>query len=238
MFLNHFFFHSHLNQLHKKNKSLNSHHNSILIECCTKKKYLGTGKTTTLVEIILQVLCSIGGSRILITTQSNSASNLITQLLVESKQLNTNSLLRLISYNYSSQPDDIPDDIKMYTKTYDNLVEDKTKQLNFFQRLEMVKNYRVVIGTFSTVAKLLEGPALRNHFTHSIVDEAGQCTETDMLIPLVLVGKKGQTIMAGDPMQMPPLVFNPHANNRGLAVPMLSRLIECYSNMNNEVRTH
>lgn len=176
----------------------------------------------------------------MITTQSNSASNLITQRLVESKQLNTNSLLRLISYNYASQPDDVPEDIKTYTKTYDDLIEDKTKakEINFFQRLELVKNYRVVIGTFSTVAKLLEGPSLRNHFTHSIIDEAGQCTETDILVPLVLIGKRGQTIMAGDPMQMAPLVINSHANNRGLAVPMLSRLIECYSKMDNDVRTH
>lgn len=186
------------------------------------------------------MLCSIGGSRILITTQSNSASNLITQLLVESKQLNTNSLLRLISFNYASQPDEVPEDIKTYSKTYDDLIEDKTKakEMNFFERLEMVKNYRVVIGTFSTIAKLLEGPSLRNHFTHSIIDEAGQCTETDVLVPLVLVGGRGQTIMAGDPMQMPPIVINSHANYRGLAVPMLSRLIECYTKMDNNVRIH
>ncbi|XP_055304449.1 probable RNA helicase armi isoform X2 [Sitodiplosis mosellana] len=198
----------------------------------------GTGKTTTLVEIILQLLASNKKSKILITTQSNSASNLITQRLIQSKQLHSDSLLRLISHNYSSRTEFIPDDVAMYSKTIKDLEEIEQKKMTFFERLELVKKYRVVIGTFSAVSKLLEAASLRNHFTHSVIDEAGQCTETDALVPMVLVGKGGQTIMAGDPMQMPPLVINWHANTRGLAVSMLDRLIECYSNFNNDDAGH
>lgn len=105
------------------------------------------------------------------------------------------------------------------------------KKLRFVERLELIKKFRVVISTSTTIAQLLEGHSLRNFFTHVIIDEAGQCTEVDVLVPMVLVGKVGQVIMAGDPNQMPPLVINKHANDRGLSVSMLSRLLECYSNL-------
>ena len=175
--------------------------------------------------------------KILITTQSNSASNLIAQRLVEAKQVDANSLLRLISHQYSSRIESVPEDIAMYSRTINDLVDEEKKEVNFFEKLELVKKYRVVIGTFAAISKLLEANTLRNHFTHSVIDEAGQCTEVDVLVPMALVGKRGQTIMAGDPLQMPPLVINMDANARGLAVSMLGRLIKTYTDFNNDVRT-
>lgn len=97
-----------------------------------------------------------------------------------------------------------------------------------------MKKYQVVVGTSSIIGKLLHASSLRNHFTHAVIDEAGQCTEADVLIPMVLVGKKGQTIMAGDPMQMPPLVLSFHADERGLGISMLSRLLKRYSTFEGE----
>lgn len=157
--------------------------------------------------------------------------------MVESKQVDTDSLLRLISHNYSSRIESVPEDIAMYSRTFHGLVEEEDKEVNFFERLELVKKYRVVIGTFAAISKLLEVNSLRNHFTHSVIDEAGQCTEADVLVPMALVGMRGQTIMAGDPLQMPPLVINMEANARGLAVSMLGRLIQSYTELNNYVRT-
>lgn len=84
---------------------------------------------------------------------------------------------------------------------------------------------------------MLECRELRNHFTHAIIDEAGQSHELGVLVPMALVGSEGQTIMAGDPMQMPPIVINKHANDRGLNISMLSRLLGCYSNIERFVRT-
>lgn len=47
---------------------------------------------------------------------------------------------------------------------------------------------------------------------------------------MVLVGKMGQTIMAGDPMQMPPIVIDEHSKRHGLNISILSRLLRTYSN--------
>ncbi|XP_031617415.1 probable RNA helicase armi [Contarinia nasturtii] len=194
----------------------------------------GTGKTTTLQEIVLQIATIFMDSKILIITQSNSAANLITERLVQENWEDSLNLIRLISFNYKNRQDRqnaahhmIPSAIRDYCKGIDDLEPDR--EMRFIERLELIKKFRVVIGTSSTIAQLLEGHNLRNHFTHAIIDEAGQCTEIDVLVPMVLVGKVGQIIMAGDPNQMPPLVINKHANDRGLSISMLSRLIECYA---------
>lgn len=53
---------------------------------------------------------------------------------------------------------------------------------------------------------------------------------------MVLVGKTGQIVIAGDPMQMGPLCFDPQANARGLPISMIKRLFDCYENVKLEVR--
>lgn len=52
---------------------------------------------------------------------------------------------------------------------------------------------------------------------------------------MVLVGKGGQIVMAGDPLQMQPLCFNPDANERGLPISMIQRLSDCYQHINTDV---
>lgn len=183
--------------------------------------------------MVLQILKTIKDSKIVIATQSNSAADLIAERLIETDRFNTDSMLRLISFIYENKST-ISEPLKSYTKTLEDLIPDK--EFNLFDCLEHVKKYRIVIGTSSSMARLIEKGNLRNYFTHAIVDEAGQCTEMGVLIPMVLVGKEGQTIMAGDSMQMPPLVLNMHAQERGLNVSMLSRLLECYSVLGFSVR--
>lgn len=138
----------------------------------------GTGKTTTLTELILQIIANIKDSRIVVATQSNSASNIITQRLVRYKKVNSKTMLRLISQNYAEKLSTAPkgtEDIVDFIKQIDDLLP-STKP-NYHKCLASLRNYRVVIGTSSTIAHLLESFKLQNTFSHAIIDEAGQNTE-------------------------------------------------------------
>lgn len=104
---------------------------------------LGTGKTTTLTEIILQILTNIQNSNILITTQSNSAANLIVQRLVQFNEVNTDNLWRLISINYARKGGVLPDDIRDYACTVDELLPNDDDS-NVNARLSSAKRFRVV----------------------------------------------------------------------------------------------
>lgn len=55
---------------------------------------------------------------------------------------------------------------------------------------------------------------------------------------MVLVGEAGQIVMAGDPLQMQPLCFDLEANARGLPIPMIKRLCDCYQNIKTNVRKY
>lgn len=195
----------------------------------------GTGKTITVVETILQILTMVPDSRILVATPSNSASNLITERLMQYRDAFSDSMIRLIAF-YLVDTDSIPVTIKPYCATMDIAKENTVKSRHVFKdninlncSTSYIGRHRVTIGTCYCLGTLAQMGLPKGHFTHIIVDEAGQATEPEIMIPMTFTDKEnGQIILAGDPMQLGPVILSRYCAEYGTNESYLSRILTTF----------
>lgn len=194
----------------------------------------GTGKTITVIEIILQIFSKLGSSRILVGTPSNSSANLITERLASTKVLLPGTFIRLVGIN-AIERETIPDHILPYCGTCDIAREGTTKDelivtesgLKLRCNSSYIAQHRIIIGTCNTLGSLMQMEFSSDHFTHVIIDECGQLIEPEAMIPISLLNRNtGQVIIAGDPMQLEPVVISQYAKDRDLAVSLLVRMLD------------
>ncbi|KAG5684121.1 hypothetical protein PVAND_013365 [Polypedilum vanderplanki] len=192
----------------------------------------GSGKTQTVVECIEQIAKKISWSRIIVAAPSNSAANLIVQKLVNYGRFKTNEFVRFVSYNQIIS-DAIPENIKQFCATIDIGHEkgdlyDSDKTEEGFPKLSKMKiiKYKICISTLSNLGPLMNIRFKREHFTHVIIDEAGQSVETETMIPLSFLSNRGQVILAGDPKQLNPIINSQVAKICGFEKSLLERLSE------------
>ncbi|XP_046583747.1 RNA helicase Mov10l1-like [Haliotis rubra] len=179
----------------------------------------GTGKTMTMVEAILQVFSQIPSSRIIASTPSNSAADLLAERLVASGLVKESDLVRLNAFNRSLE--NVPEVLEKYCRYGDDL--------------ELISRYRVVVCTCNSAGSLYMLGLKAGHFTHAFVDEAGQATEPECLISTGLVaGADGQIVLAGDPKQLGPVIMSKFSKMYGLEFSFLERLMERSLYMRNE----
>lgn len=185
----------------------------------------GTGKTMTLVEAILQLYSTRKDARILVSAASSSTADdilvkLTSNAVVGVKQ---NEVFRL---NATS-------------RAYED-VQAKSIPFCFFEGfifkcppLEALMHYRVIISTYVSSSLLYVQGIHRGHFSHIFSDKAGQASEPESMVPISnLFERETMVVLAGDPMQLGPVVYSNQANKYGLGESYLERLSECalYSN--------
>lgn len=128
----------------------------------------------------------------------------------------------------------IPNQLLPYCATADMAAEgtnDRYYQIKGGLKLNCSKSilgrHRITISTCSMSGILYNMGFPRGHFSHILVDEAGQATEPEILIPLNFIHSDyGQVIIAGDPMQLGPVVISKLAENYGYGDSFLSRLLQ------------
>ncbi|XP_072097342.1 RNA helicase Mov10l1 [Mobula birostris] len=170
----------------------------------------GTGKTVTILEAILQIYFTLPHSRILAAAPSNSATDLLCIRLHESGLLKQGDMVR-VNATWRLEKH-IPETVQLYSKDGEDLWQ--------------AAHSRIVISTCSSAALFYQIGLRTGHFTHVFVDEAGQANEPECLIPLLLLsGKDGQIVLAGDPMQLGPIEKSRIAKVYGLSVSFLERLM-------------
>uniref|UniRef100_A0A8C5K0Y1 RNA helicase Mov10l1 n=1 Tax=Jaculus jaculus TaxID=51337 RepID=A0A8C5K0Y1_JACJA len=170
----------------------------------------GTGKTVTIIEAVLQVHFALPDSRILVCAPSNSAADLVCLRLHESKVLRPAAMVRVNATCRFEET--IIDAIKPYCRDGEDIWK--------------ASRFRIIITTCSSAGLFYQIGVRVGYFTHVFVDEAGQASEPECLIPLGLISDiNGQIVLAGDPMQLGPVIKSRLAMAYGLNVSMLERLM-------------
>ncbi|CAK8539192.1 unnamed protein product [Lathyrus sativus] len=180
----------------------------------------GTGKTRTIVEAILQLYQHYKNTRILVCAPSNSAADHILEKLLAEKDIEfrDSEVFRL---NATTRP-------------YDD-VKSEFLRFSFFDEMifkcppvSALKHYRIVVSTYMSASLLFAEDVSRGHFSHIFLDEAGQASEPETMIPIAhLCRRDTVVVLAGDPLQLGPVIFSKKADEYQLGVSYMERLFKC-----------
>ncbi|XP_044870039.1 DNA-binding protein SMUBP-2 [Mauremys mutica] len=214
----------------------------------------GTGKTTTVVELILQAVQQ--GLKVLCCAPSNIAvDNLVERLAgYKEKILRLGHPARLLETIQHHSLDavlargdnaqivaDIRKDIDQAfiknKKTQDkgershfrNEIKALRKELKEREETavtEILTRANVVLATNTGASS--DGPLKllpENHFDLVVIDECAQALEASCWIPLL---KARKCILAGDHKQLPPTIISDKAAAKGLSLTLMERLIQKY----------
>nr|XP_014093671.2 putative helicase MOV-10 [Bactrocera oleae] len=206
----------------------------------------GTGKTTTIVEAILQLYINRPKCRILITASTNSACDTIALKLCE--LFENNLLLRKLSLqrrgvNFMGRPKPPTHMLRVFSKSLckkgmKNINRNLLEHSNFCKReykspsVSVLQNYNIIIVTLITMGRLRTGTNGDWPFSHVFIDEAGATTETEALIAITSVNTKYcRVILSGDTKQLGPVIMSRVAAELGLKYSLMERLLErnCYA---------
>lgn len=170
----------------------------------------------TIVEAIKQLLRRNPDARIFACAPSNSAADVITSRL--SEVLRPDVLFRF--YAPSRERGTVPADLLPYTFV-------NTDGLFSHPPLATVKAFRVIVSTCVSAAFTLGIGVERGHFSHVFIDEAAQATEAEaMVVVKNAANVSTKLILSGDPKQLRPIVHSAIANELGLSISYLERLME------------
>ena len=210
----------------------------------------GTGKTTTLVEVINETLKR--ETQVLVCAQSNTAVDWISEKLVDcgipvlrlGNPTRVND--KMLSFTYEHRFADHPDYPKLW-QVRRTIREMRRKRREsgerFHQKMERLKEVAIelevrinadIFGQARVIASTLVGAGNRlldgQKFSTVFIDEAAQALEAASWIP---IRRASRVILAGDHCQLPPTVKSLEALKGGLGMTLMERIVknkpECVS---------
>ncbi|KAH8291442.1 hypothetical protein KR054_011805, partial [Drosophila jambulina] len=196
----------------------------------------GTGKTTTIVEAILQLRLHQPRSRILVTAGSNSACDTIALKLCE--YIQSDARLRE-HFAQQEKPSANHQLIRVFSRSIHRkglksvpalLLKNSNCSKHAYEHLGVshILEYGITVATLCTVGRFIcDNLGKHNHFTHIFIDEAGAATEPETLIGIM--GVKQSTdchvILSGDHKQLGAVIKSNRAANLGLSHSLMERLL-------------
>ncbi|XP_030386001.1 uncharacterized protein LOC115632864 isoform X2 [Scaptodrosophila lebanonensis] len=191
----------------------------------------GTGKTATVCEAIYQLFVRRPETHILVLAGSNTACDEVALRLLRiiEKMPDTapHPLTRIFSVTCDRRIDNIDDLLLEHSNMY---------ALHFYPDVQTIHEYRIVVCTLSLAGKLSTGGfAISDNgqsvFTHVFVDEAAASTESEVLMGITCtISSNTNIILSGDHKQLGPVLQSHRANEWGLSLSLMERLLqrECY----------
>eukprot|EP01133_Synstelium_polycarpum_P018869 gene18869-22570_t len=199
----------------------------------------GTGKTTTVVEFIVQV-CKSGGKVLACGPSNLSVDNILERLLAFPGIVNPTRIghparvmaqLSKYTMDHKSKNGDDANIIKKADRDEEkrkinNSIRDLRKDLKAREMVlieTIIKNSNVILSTNTGAADFsLRG---KDDFDWVIIDEAAQSLEASCWIPM----QKGKRLLlAGDHQQLPPTIHSDKASKDGLSITLFERLIKSH----------
>lgn len=202
----------------------------------------GTGKTTTLVEVIFETLRR--ESQVLVCAQSNMAVDWISEKLVD-RGINvlrignpTRVNDKMLSFTYERRFEAHPDYPQLWSirKAIRELRQQRKHADSWHQKMDRLKSRATelelrirssIFGEARVIASTLTGAANRvlegEKYSTLFIDEAAQALEAACWIA---IRKAGRVILAGDHCQLPPTVKSIMALKGGLGKTLMERIVE------------
>lgn len=212
----------------------------------------GTGKTTTVVELIRQAVSR--GDKVLVCAPSNLAVDNVLERLVAAgeKALRLGhparimEHLRVHSLDYMVESHDNLKQVRKLTKEAYRMRQraQKAKENRDPSAAELFKEFRSMLNDArrletQTVESVLTSADIicstttgvdsdilgQRQFDLAVIDEACQCTEPESWIPIL---RTRRLVLAGDHCQLPPTVVSTDAAREGFGISLFERLMEVY----------
>ena len=192
----------------------------------------GTGKTSTIVETVYQLArlhtYKTKGKdqqpqqeklKILLVAPSNDATDILVEKLAP--YFPPSEMIRVLAY--TRRIDDVPTIARPYVR--DDL---EPKDV-----VEALAGVQIVVSTMNLAARLwCTGDGVkRGHFDVLCVDEAGHATEPEVIGVAATIMKfngksPAQLVLAGDPMQLGPIITSEICKKFGMGVSYMERLVK------------
>lgn len=182
----------------------------------------GTGKTVTVIEATWQLLKLDDAHRVLLCAPSNAAADVLCDRL-RALGLPPEELHR---FCWTSRKLEfvLPQLLPFCAQSQEGTLA--------YLPVKDLLSKRVIVCTCFSAGLLAELGVPKGHFSAIFVDEAGQASEAETLIPLINFnqyrqGGKADTVavLAGDPLQLGAVCRSPHAKGLGYDTSLLERLM-------------
>uniref|UniRef100_A0A183BNT0 RNA helicase n=1 Tax=Globodera pallida TaxID=36090 RepID=A0A183BNT0_GLOPA len=191
----------------------------------------GTGKTTTLVEACRLLEAEDDRAKILVCTPSNTAADMFAYELIHVANVKPTSVFRL---NPLTRPtSELNEALKDIV-----FIKPNSLMMNQFgiPPVKELMQYRIIVCTL-LCSTYLALSGMNGQFSHIIVDDAGQASELDTLVPIVgLIGRRDiKVVLAGDPRQLGPVEMIEYFKKNGISSSLIERY-ETNPNYRNDPR--